>query len=140
MKNEKGFSLIEVLVALALLGIIAAAFLGGIATASKAALIADKRTNAESLARTQMEYVREQAYSIAPWDYTVTSSQRSSTDQPSWWNNDNPPLFSNNYDGYTANVIAELLHDTDDGIQQITVTVSHGGEAVITLKSYRSVR
>jgi len=131
MKNEKGFTLIEVLVSLALLGIIGSVFLGGLATASKSIFIADKQTTAESLARSQMEYVKEQDYSSAPWDYELPSSP------PSW---DLDHELPEGCDGYTANVSAELLHDTDDGIQQITVTVSHGGEAVIILEGYKVFR
>ena len=59
-------TLIEVLVALALFAIIAIAFAGGLGTASKAVLTADIRTNAESLARTQMEYVKTEDYEEAP--------------------------------------------------------------------------
>ena len=72
MKSEKGFSLVEVLVALALLGIIGAAFLGSLATASKSILIADERTTAESLARSQMENVKNQLYEIAEDGSEVT--------------------------------------------------------------------
>jgi len=54
IKNEKGMSLIEVLVALAILGIAAAAFLSGLATVSRALIIADERTTAESLAKTEI--------------------------------------------------------------------------------------
>jgi len=61
-----GFTLIEVLIALALFTIIAIVFAGGLATASRAVLIADVRTRAESLARTQMESVKEERYEDAP--------------------------------------------------------------------------
>ena len=62
MKNEKGFSLLEVLMALMLMGIIAVAFLTGIASSSRAVLVADQKTTAESLARSQMEYVKKVSY------------------------------------------------------------------------------
>ena len=148
MKNEKGFSLVEVLVALALLGIIGAAFLGSLATASKSILIADERTTAESLARSQMEYVKNHDYSIAPWVYTVTSLQRSSSQQPSWWDADNPPLLSNNYDGYSVEVKADdfdadgdgdiEVPGDDEGIRKITVTVGHNDKPeVIILEDYK---
>jgi prepilin-type N-terminal cleavage/methylation domain-containing protein len=112
--NSKGFSLIEVLIALALLGIIAVAFLGGIATASKAMFIADKRTTAESLARSEMEYVKNLPYEDGATEYDI-----------------DPSLSP---DGYTISVDVDPLHD---GIQEITVTVSHGGEAVIELEDYK---
>lgn len=60
--KEAGVSLIETLIALALLGIIAATFLSGLTTAAKATFIADERATAESLARSQMEYVKSQGY------------------------------------------------------------------------------
>jgi prepilin-type N-terminal cleavage/methylation domain-containing protein len=147
MKGEKGFSLMEVALAIALLGVVAIAYLGALATGSKAIMIADERATAESLARTQIEYVRSQEYSSADWNYTVTSTQRDSTDPPTWWDpgNDNPPLLSVDYNGYTASIVVEPVHVLDDGIQIITVTIQHtvGGEPIkeiFDLEGYRSLR
>ena len=125
-KNEKGIGLIEVLIALAILGIVAAAFLSGLATASRAFYIADVRTTAESLARSQMEHVKNQPYD------TINV----------------PPVYDE-ISGIPAdfNIVttAERLDpegDTtsdDDGLQKITVTVSHL-EVVnvkITLEDYK---
>lgn len=154
MRNEKGFTLIEVIIAMALLGIIAIVFLGALATASKAIIIADERATAESLARSQMEYVKSQDYSIAPWAYTVTSSGRSSSPKPSWWDDNPPPLLSSNYAGYSVEVKAEdfdadndgvlevgIAGDEDEGIRKITVTVEHLAKPeVITLEDYKVER
>jgi prepilin-type N-terminal cleavage/methylation domain-containing protein len=149
MKSEKGFSLVETIIALALLGIVAVAFLGGLSTASKVIFTADERATAESLARTQMEYVRNQPYSSASWDYTVTSSPPpNSTDPPSWYDasKPNPPLLSSDYAGYTVIVNVVLLHSTDDGIQKVIVLVYHPYDAahpddyVVKLEGYRSLR
>ena len=124
MKNEKGFTLIEVMIAIALLGIIAVAFLGALATASRALVIADERTTAESVARSQMEYVKNQNYDAI-------------NDPPQY------SLLSSIPDGYTIVVTAERLDPVgdgtgnDDGIQKITVTVSHNGKEVITLEDYK---
>ena len=59
---ERGVTLVETLVALALMGIIAAAFLGGLATVSKATFIVDEQAMAENLARSQMESVKSESY------------------------------------------------------------------------------
>ena len=129
IKNERGFSIVEVLVALALLGIIAVAFLGAMATASKALFIADERATAESLARSQMEYVKNQ-------DYDKTND---------------PPVYQPLSDippGYSIDITAVRLDPEgdgtvvdgeldDDGIQMITVAVSHHGEPVLTLEGYK---
>ena len=123
-KNERGVGLIEVLVALAILGVIAVAFLTGLATTAKAVVIADVRTTAESLARTQMEDIKGQPYddtSIPPV-YDVLSST--------------PPDFS-------IDIAAERMDPeedgtgNDDGIQKITVTVEFQGEVKITLEDYK---
>ena len=60
--RSRGFTLIEVLVAIALIGIVAVAILSSLSTASTVLSIADERTTAESLARRQMEYVKSQGY------------------------------------------------------------------------------
>ena len=135
MKSEKGFSLIEVMIAIALLGIIGTVFLGALATASKAMFVSDERATAESLARSQMEYVKSQEYD-ADWNYTVSTSSRSSSDQPSWWDASNPPLLSSDYTGYSAEVSADE-DDDNPGIQKITVTVKHDGTTIITLEGYK---
>ena len=128
MKQEKGFSLIEVAIAIALLGIVAIAFLGGLSTASRAIFIADERATAESLARTQMEYVKSQDYD----------------------SDNNPPQYALIPDipvGYQIDVIPVRLDPKgdgfaeDDGIQKITVVVEHLEKPeVIKLVGYRSER
>jgi len=152
LRKQRGFTLIEVIIALALLGIIAIAFLGALATASTAIIIADERTTAESLARSQMEYVKSQDYSDNQWSYEVTGSSRTVlAGTPSWWDDDNPPLLSSNYAGYSVEVKAEdfdadndgilevgLVGDEDEGIRKITVTVEHLEKPeVIILEDYK---
>ena len=147
MKGEKGFSLMEVALAIALLGVVAIAYLGALATGSRAIMIADERATAESLARTHIEYVRSQDYSSADWNYTVTSTQLSSTDPPGeeWWDDDPPPLLSGDYDTYTVIVSTEPLSGAiDNGIQVITVTIRNtiSGETkeIFALEGYRAQR
>jgi prepilin-type N-terminal cleavage/methylation domain-containing protein len=127
MKSEKGFSLLEVMLAIALLGVIIAALLSALSTGSTAVFVADERATAESLARSQMEYVRNQAYDAT----------------------NNPPTYAKipTPPGYQISVAAERLDPKgdgtadDDGIQKITVTVQHLDKPeVVVLENYRSAR
>jgi prepilin-type N-terminal cleavage/methylation domain-containing protein len=120
IKSERGITLVEVLVALALLGLIAATFLMAISTATKAIYIADERTTAESLARSQLEYVKEQEY-----DENDTQSY------------EQPDVESPTHQGYYISVDADPLRVPDDGIQKITVTVKHYDKEIIILEGYK---
>jgi len=133
MKDEKGFSLMEVALAIALLGLVAVAYLGALATGSRAIMIADERATAESLARTQMEYVRQQPYDAnlehdPPQYYTIP-------DIPAGYEIDVDAARLDPCDDGTAN---------DDGIQSITVVINHtvDGETkeIFALEGYRSRR
>jgi prepilin-type N-terminal cleavage/methylation domain-containing protein len=139
---SRGFTLIEVLIALALFAIIGITFAGGLATASRAVMTGDVRTNAESLARTEMEYVKSQEYSPAPWSYIVTSLGSTPScgecPTPTWFKSAH--IRSAEYAGYSASVQAEALDDPDNGIQRVTVMVSHEGRLVITLEGYEVSR
>jgi len=116
--HSVGFTFIEGVIALALFAIIGIAFAGGLGTASRAVLTGDIRTNAESLARTQMEYVKSQDYNSAG-DYTLQV------------------LPEYEEAGYSAALDAVEL---EEGLQKITVTVSHMDEQVISLEGYKVER
>jgi prepilin-type N-terminal cleavage/methylation domain-containing protein len=113
IKTEKGFSLIEVLIAVGLVGLMAAAFLMAIATASKAVLLADERTTAESLAKSQIESIKEQEYDATGLYLPISTPE--------------------NY---------EIVYPIDfmpleDGLQKITVTIMHQDKVVFTLEGYK---
>jgi len=141
MKGEKGFSLAEVMISIALLGIVSVAFLGAMSTASQAVFIADEQTSAESLARSEMEYVKSQNYSAAPWSYEIPSGTSPTGQFPGWWDAGDPHALPPGYDGYMVTVSVEPLNALDNGIQKITVVVSHMEKPeVVSLESYRSMR
>jgi len=141
MKGERGFSLAEVMIAIAVLGIVSVAFLSAMSTASRAVLIADEQASAESLARSEMEYVKSQNYSTAPWSYELPSGTSPTGQFPTWWDEDDPPTLPPDYDGYIVTVSAEPLHAIDDGLQRITVVISYMEKPeVVSLESYRSTR
>ena len=118
--SERGIALLETLVALALLGSVGIAFLSGLATTSRAAIIADEQTTAESLARSQLEWAKKVTYTDNATEYSPAQIP-AGTD----------------YLNYSATITAEQLHNPDDGIQKITVTVKHSGKEVITLECYK---
>jgi prepilin-type N-terminal cleavage/methylation domain-containing protein len=124
--RSRGFTLIEVLIALALMGTIAITILSALSTASLTLITADRRATAESLARSQLEYVKNQ-------DYDDINSP------PQY-----QPLSAGIIpDGYDIAINAVRLDPEgdgtgdDDGIQKITVSVSRDGEAIITLEDYK---
>lgn len=116
IRSESGTGLIEILVALVVLGTVSVAFLSGLATASKANIITDEQTTAESLARSQMEWIKNAAYAA---EYS-------------------PPMpVGSDYTDYLTAITAEALYQPDDGIQKITITVSRYGKQLLVLETYK---
>ena len=113
-------TLIETIVALAILGAISVTFLSGLATTSKAMFTTDEQTTAESLAQSQMEWVKNT-------DYVYDATQYSPAPIPN----------SKDYINYSVVITAEPLHDPDDGIQKITVTIKHSDKGLTKLKGYK---
>ena len=114
------------LIAIALIGIVVVAFLSALATSSRALILADERTTAESIARSEMEYVKK-----SPYDKT-----------------NNPPQYSldPNFSlpsGYTVSINAVRLDPQndgtadDDGIQKITVKVYRQGKLILSTSDYK---
>ena len=122
--SETGVTLIETLVALALIGIISVAFLSGLATAAKATFIADEQATAESLARSQIEYVKNQDYI----DYD-------DPDHEEYEEVETPD--NSNYDIEIDAIPINPDTGQAQGIQRITVTVMRDGDLVLTVDGYK---
>ncbi len=113
-RRESGATLLETVVALAILATIVVVFLGGMIGTSKAAFLADEQTTAESLAQSQMEWIQSANY----------TSQYSPAPLPSGTDNIT----------YSANITAVALNT---GIQKITVIIQHSGKSVVKLEGYK---
>jgi len=124
--SEKGFSLVENLVAMVILGIIGLVILTGLFIAARSNIISNEQTRAESLARSQIESIQNQTYSPA-----------------------DPPVYSEisipaDCQGYSfATPLAVRLDPaedglgSDDGLQKITVTVIRNSKTILTIEDYK---
>ncbi|HEX7363601.1 MAG TPA: prepilin-type N-terminal cleavage/methylation domain-containing protein [Dehalococcoidia bacterium] len=125
-KGESGFSLIEVVIALGILALVAVIFLVAMSTSSRATIISQERVTSDSLAKSEMEYIKSLEYDDTsnPLSYSVDPG----IDIPA---------------GYAINVSAQRLNpdadgtEDDDGLQQITVTITNNGVTVSTLTGYK---
>ena len=118
--GESGVTFMETAVALAILGVIAVTFLNGLTTTSKTVFLTDEQVTAESLAQSQIEWVKSANYSYGATTYTPA-----------------PLPSGKDYLDYSALIKAEPLHDPDDGIQKITVTIRRSDKGVLRLEGYK---
>ncbi len=122
-RNQSGFALVEVLVALGIIGVTFSGFLGALTTSTTTTILDEERTLARNLAEAQMEYVQSQVYDIAnnPPEYEIMPGVPA---------------------GYTVVCTATRLDpendgaSDDDGLQRIEVTVQHRNKTVATLEAY----
>lgn len=125
--HEAGTILIESLVSLAIIGLVAIMFFGGLSTASKGDLTAQEISVAESAARSQLESVKSQTY--INWvtghaDYTSISAPSGYSVQ----------ITVTPIDPATG---AALASGVDNGVQKVTVTASFSGNNLTTLAGYK---
>jgi prepilin-type N-terminal cleavage/methylation domain-containing protein len=145
--RSRGFTLIEVLIALALFAIIAIVFAGGLSTASRAVLTADVRTRAESLARAQMESIKSQNYTDATSPAGQATYQKISvpgvTDVPGGYSicscnrtgsavNCSPVIVAVAWNSATNNATT-----SETGLQKITLVIKHDDREVMRLEGYK---
>jgi prepilin-type N-terminal cleavage/methylation domain-containing protein len=126
--GSRGLSMLEVVIAIALLGIIAVSVLSALQTAALALISADRRATAESFARTQMEWVRYSDY-----DEELGEGHPEYIRDPQITL---PPDYSVDTTAIRLDPDNDGDND-DDGIQEITVTVSHAGQVIVTLEDFK---
>jgi prepilin-type N-terminal cleavage/methylation domain-containing protein len=120
--GKRGYSLVEILVSVALIGIIGTGFLGALAAFSKTLLMTDIRQTAKHIAEAQLEYIRSLPYNNAY--------------EPS-------PKIGSAYPNFTVvtepdrKLHGERIASRNSNIQKLTVTVQHQGRDVYSLVGYK---
>jgi type II secretory pathway pseudopilin PulG len=117
MRSRKGITLIEVLVAVAILATIGVALLAAMSTSSKIVIKTDSYETARDLAVAQMEYVKQSAWNDSAY-------AKDSAIIPA---------------GYDAAINVESLQseNANSTLQKITVTITRDGTEVTSLQDYR---
>ena len=116
LKVERGFNLIEILLSLALLGILAIVFLSTFSSGSKVLVLTDEQETAKNVAESQMEYIQNQPYATA---YSAA------------------PIGAD-YPGYSANITTTSVTSRDGNIQRITVIIERQGEEITRLEGLKT--
>jgi len=133
MKSEKGFSLVETLVALGLMAILAVGLLSGLATTFRAGGISQERVIAESLAKSQWEYIKAQ-------DYILTADYDPADPEKSYELIDIPDELA--MKDYTVEIdppqaVTTPSEDSDFEIQSITVVIHREDKPLLMMSDYR---
>lgn len=130
--GSAGVTLIEVLVGLAILGVIGVAFISGITSTFHAIDVSQERVAAESLAKSQIEYIKVQGYILVD-DY-------------------NPASPATSYDlitvpadlaaaGYSVSISVPqvVISETEGGfeLQSINITVTRNNQQKLQVTIYR---
>ncbi len=145
-ERSRGAVLIEILIALAILGVISTVFIGAMYTSLHAARLTDERSTAVTLARTQIEFVKGQrVYATSDWDYTITTAGWTATTPPSWLAGKPSTyiILQAEYSGYSVAVTGDSDPPSPykiwegESMRLITATVRHEGATVFTLNNYQ---
>ncbi len=112
IQDQRGLSLVESIVAVAILGSAIVTFISGLSTGIIAVREGDQEAVAQRLVRTQLEYIKSCPYDTA----------YSEVDEPT---------------GYNISVEVASIPDTDTDIQKITVTISRDGDNILSVEDYK---
>ena len=129
LRGQRGFSLVEVLVAVAILGLIGVAFLNGLTTTSKIVAVSQESAAEESLAKSQIERIKSQDY-IRYEDYDPLTNCYEKIDIPA-------DLAGSGYDIEINPPVVIIPAGGGFELQSIAVVIKRNGEEVFTISIYR---
>lgn len=126
--DERGESLVEMLVALVVVSVVLTAFLVAISTGVTSVKVVQKRVTAENLARAQLEYIKNYTYTVGATSYPIIEHPENYTTTIgiSYWYSPTESFTT------TSSVDRDCC-----GMQWITVTVSYYSEPVFTVVDYK---
>jgi type II secretory pathway pseudopilin PulG len=114
-RSQKGISLVETLVAVAILGTSVVAFVVSLSAGSLTANELNKETVAQSLAQTQMEYTKNYPFATGAGTYPALTAPAT----------------------YSVSVTVIGIPGADAHIQKVTVGVLKDGVNVLTISDYK---
>ncbi|MCH8206900.1 MAG: type II secretion system protein [Chloroflexi bacterium] len=130
--GRRGFTLIEVLVALGILGVMGSALLLAVGASSRANLVADQQIQAEALVRSQLDSVLESAYlDCDPTCYPLIANI--------------PPQYTMVIDVVPIDTPTCVTDENCNTLQNVTATVSRptadgGIRPILSISTYKSQR
>jgi prepilin-type N-terminal cleavage/methylation domain-containing protein len=121
-KNEKGFTLIEVLVAMIILSIVSVGFFSALTNSSKASVSVDIMDTGRAIAESQIEYIKQQSFQYS-------GIYEANTDVMA------------EYPGYSVSIPqASAVDQRDTLIQKIVVSVNYGSKVAYNLECLKVKR
>jgi len=145
-RKEKGFTLIEVIVSLAIISVIVIAFFTAIATSGKALLTLQEKTIADSIAQSVIETVKQMTYTSTDGTHIYITGQDTASfilENPNYsiwsvtdWSGSEKTLLEGviavNWDINNNSPV-----NIDNKLQRIEVIIKNGTKEVVTLESYK---
>ncbi len=113
--REEGMTLVELLVALGIVGVVLVAFAYALSTGAIAVAESDQEVTLQSLARSQMEYIKGYPFDSGATTYPTVNAT----------------------DNYSISVAVSATPDADANIQKVTANISRDGQVLLTLEDYK---